>query len=273
MVMRHVGIDGSVVLRRMGILMKMNNEVAHLYGNESNKMGGLVLESTNGWANYPDLSLVLGNNKRLVIEDNIYPTTNRLSTGSDINRNVLIPGAVKIGNGNTWRGSTSSYGSIPSNPSVMFPNPIPPPSTTLWYIPLISGITKALVNVEFTFTSRAYHVGVNPNPAGFRERTSKILGVIRYDSSGGPTILTTPIFGQVLYDVQSSNNSIGVISTPGTIDQGIEAGGGGFLALRITFTNTSGSGASSKAWASQCDFKYTITYCDTSTAITATLGN
>ena len=63
MTLRH-NMDSSVVLRRLGYIMKMSDESTLV---ESNKMGGMILESLSGYADYPSLHLVTDNQKRLSI--------------------------------------------------------------------------------------------------------------------------------------------------------------------------------------------------------------
>jgi hypothetical protein len=60
----HPGVNADAVQRQMGFLMKLSSEST----SETNKMGGMILESSNGYANIPSLSLVTGNARRLSID-------------------------------------------------------------------------------------------------------------------------------------------------------------------------------------------------------------
>lgn len=61
-VIRHNGVDGTAQTRRLGFLLKLNNESSL---GESSKMGGLVLESTQTFANAPSLYIVTADTKRM----------------------------------------------------------------------------------------------------------------------------------------------------------------------------------------------------------------
>ena len=64
MTLRHVpgGVFNTPVLRRLGYIMKMSSDFGPV---ETVKMGGVILESSYEWANFPSLYLVTGNKKRL----------------------------------------------------------------------------------------------------------------------------------------------------------------------------------------------------------------
>jgi hypothetical protein len=64
---RHVGITAAAVNRQLGLVFKLSDEASL---SESNKMAGLILESSNAWANNPSLNLVTSNVKRLTIDQN-----------------------------------------------------------------------------------------------------------------------------------------------------------------------------------------------------------
>lgn len=81
MVLRHQNIDITAVDRRLGYLMKMSGENND---NESHKMGGVIVESSESWANSPSLYLVTSDKKRMEIDHesyggNFYFTTPTLS--------------------------------------------------------------------------------------------------------------------------------------------------------------------------------------------------
>jgi hypothetical protein len=65
MTMRHSGISVDAVSRQLGFIFKLSNEASLV---ESSKMGGMVLESSNGYANNPALSFVIGNVRRMTID-------------------------------------------------------------------------------------------------------------------------------------------------------------------------------------------------------------
>jgi len=64
--MYHQGVNADAVQRQMGFLMKLSNEAP----TETNKMGGMILESSNPYGNTPSLSFITGNVRRLSIDYN-----------------------------------------------------------------------------------------------------------------------------------------------------------------------------------------------------------
>ncbi|WP_184550888.1 hypothetical protein [Mucilaginibacter sp. FT3.2] len=64
---RHPGVTSDVISRQMGIVLKLSTESSAV---ESDKMGGMLLESANIYANYPTMSLVTANLRRLTIDQN-----------------------------------------------------------------------------------------------------------------------------------------------------------------------------------------------------------
>ena len=70
MTIRNSTADGQsssdAVNRSIGFIMKLSSENSE---NESNKMGGLMLESSLSWANIPDLHLLTKNERRLTIKN------------------------------------------------------------------------------------------------------------------------------------------------------------------------------------------------------------
>jgi len=64
---RHSGMTADAVLRQVGVVLKISSESSTY---ESDKMGGLLLESANAYANYPTMSLVTANIRRLTIDQN-----------------------------------------------------------------------------------------------------------------------------------------------------------------------------------------------------------
>jgi hypothetical protein len=62
---RHPGATLDVVTRQMGLVLKLSSESSTT---ESDKMGGMLLESSNGAANAPTFSLITANLRRLTID-------------------------------------------------------------------------------------------------------------------------------------------------------------------------------------------------------------
>jgi hypothetical protein len=61
----HSGITADAVQRQIGFVFKLSGESN---SGESDKMGGMILESNNVWANTPSLSLITANTRRLTID-------------------------------------------------------------------------------------------------------------------------------------------------------------------------------------------------------------
>jgi hypothetical protein len=62
---RHPGATSDAVSRQLGIMFKLSSESATV---QSDKMGGLIVESANAYANSPTMSLVTANVRRLTID-------------------------------------------------------------------------------------------------------------------------------------------------------------------------------------------------------------
>lgn len=62
---RHNGTSVDALSRQLGLVFKLSNEAS---AGESNKMGGMLLESSNTYANLPSLSLINSNTRRLTID-------------------------------------------------------------------------------------------------------------------------------------------------------------------------------------------------------------
>jgi microcystin-dependent protein len=100
-VVRHNGIGSDAVLRRVGVIMKMSDESSSGYGGdggEGNKMGGMVLESSNTYANSPKVSLALANYNLLTIfpSGNVGIDTNPTDAGYklDVAGTLRTTGAI-----------------------------------------------------------------------------------------------------------------------------------------------------------------------------------
>jgi hypothetical protein len=61
----HASLTADAVQRQIGLVFKLSNENNP---GESDKMGGMIVESNNVWANTPSLSLVTANTRRLTID-------------------------------------------------------------------------------------------------------------------------------------------------------------------------------------------------------------
>lgn len=64
---RHNGLAVDALSRQLGLVFKLSSESST---GESGKMGGMLLESSNGYANLPALSLLTNNARRLTIDYN-----------------------------------------------------------------------------------------------------------------------------------------------------------------------------------------------------------
>jgi hypothetical protein len=62
---RHSGVTVDAVSRQLGIVFKLSSESSTA---EADKMGGLILESSNPYANTPAMSLLTANTRRLTID-------------------------------------------------------------------------------------------------------------------------------------------------------------------------------------------------------------
>jgi len=62
---RHSGVTVDAVSRQLGIVFKLSSESSP---GEADKMGGLILESNNPYANTPAMSLLTANTRRLTID-------------------------------------------------------------------------------------------------------------------------------------------------------------------------------------------------------------
>jgi hypothetical protein len=65
--LRHTGLAADLLSRQMGLVFKLSGEGSTV---ESNKMGGILVESNNGYANNPSMSLLTANARRLTIDFN-----------------------------------------------------------------------------------------------------------------------------------------------------------------------------------------------------------
>jgi hypothetical protein len=63
--LRHPGADSDAVQRQIGFALKLSSEGT---SGESDKMGGMILESSNRYGNIPSFSLVTANARRLTID-------------------------------------------------------------------------------------------------------------------------------------------------------------------------------------------------------------
>jgi hypothetical protein len=64
---RHPGATSDAMSRQLGIIFKLSSESSAY---ETDKMGGLLFETSYAYANYPTMSLVTANIRRLTIDQN-----------------------------------------------------------------------------------------------------------------------------------------------------------------------------------------------------------
>ncbi|QDK42675.1 hypothetical protein DOM21_14695 [Bacteriovorax stolpii] len=116
MVMRHSGTGATANTRQLGFLFKLSNESST---GESQKSGGIMLESTTSYANNPNLSLVTTGSKRLTIDylGNVAigttpVTTSRFTVSTTATSgsiaNFVSTGAGGAGCSITWNGTSCS---------------------------------------------------------------------------------------------------------------------------------------------------------------------
>jgi hypothetical protein len=94
-VLRHNGNTGTFVTRSLGLLMKLSSENMP---NEAPKMGGMILRSTDQFANTPSLHLVTNNSERMTItrDGNIGIGTTTPNATLDVNGNTIITGSLTV---------------------------------------------------------------------------------------------------------------------------------------------------------------------------------
>jgi len=206
------GLKGSVsnTLTRLGIIMKLSDEYD---ANESSKMGGMILESTQGYSNSPSLYLTTANSKRLGIDyygNVLIGTTTPFSLGTGQDSLFTLNGTASV---------TAVYHGTGTNnwPSISFKND---QSTGIyWASPYTIGFSTAgsqrmtiSNNVGIGLSSPTYKLTVNGVIQG-KSITSKVVSGTTLNVGGsfynGDVHL---LFGQV----NGSNNSF-IQSTSGDV--------------------------------------------------------
>lgn len=146
------GLKGSATndLTRVGVIMKLSDETG---SGESDKMGGMILESTTQYSNYPSLHLVTSNQKRLGVTYNGEVSLSS-DTYSSMDKSAFIGSASY---------SVSTSGS------------------TLALLKSITVPSSCDIIVECTFIGRA---DPGSNPAYY---SNKIMSLYNVDGSGAIT--------------------------------------------------------------------------------------
>lgn len=91
--LRHIGVSADALTRQLGLIFKLSSEVST---GESNKMGGLLLESNNIYANNPSLSLITSNTRRLTID---YGGNVGINTTTPVSTFQIASGISKFSSG------------------------------------------------------------------------------------------------------------------------------------------------------------------------------
>lgn len=144
------GLKGSATndLTRVGVIMKLSDETG---SGESDKMGGMILESTTQYSNYPSLHLVTSNQKRLSIDDsgNIYATNSTISAAlSSVLGNKMVISLNDIYADIHSKG-TNGIGDSGNNASP-------------WIYPSIASGQFTLVTGDFTSATNCSSPTINP---------------------------------------------------------------------------------------------------------------
>lgn len=138
MTLRHSTIDISAATRSLGYLMKLSSEANTT---ESAKMGGMMLESTQGASNAPSLYFLTNDQKRMSIDANGDIKT-------QANKYLHIPGTLRVGD-DAYPVYTESAAETNSS-SV-------PPLSAYGDNPVLKSISipsYSTVRIEVTFTGR-----------------------------------------------------------------------------------------------------------------------
>jgi hypothetical protein len=114
---RHPGATADIMSRQLGIIFKLSSESAV---SETDKMGGLLFESANAYANAPTMSLVTANTRRLTIDQNgkigigtttpAYPFQLYNITARSTNSGSYADFGLDSYNNTNWQGSHLYFG-------------------------------------------------------------------------------------------------------------------------------------------------------------------
>lgn len=104
---RHSVIGSDAVSRQLGLIFKLSNESST---GESNKMGGMLVESSQVYANYPSLSLLTNNVRRLTIS-----SSGNVGIGTTDNANWMLQSSPYILNVNGSAIATSMVVKLNTN--------------------------------------------------------------------------------------------------------------------------------------------------------------
>jgi hypothetical protein len=220
-VLRHPTISQSAATRRLGFIMKLSSETLSEY----EKMGGIILESTEEYANNPSLSLVLSEQKRFNILNN--GKINIFSPEMSMTQN-----ASKIGLFNSKIGSKTIHTNLPQSSSTIISDQI------------VTGLISCVITIEVVLI-----VSASYGRSGFQGcRCVSIIKSFRFNNFGNATTIGT---ANTLYDVSTGVNNT---NQPTIVNPDINASNGNIsLDVGVSSTNSQ-----SVSFSLAYYYKYTI---------------